>query len=222
VTARRFVRLWAFAACVLVGVPGRAAAQEAGAASSAPDPSAPSGVGQAARVLAGAFMGLVVHEAGHVGAGLAAGAHPRLRGIDAGWLPFFVIKHDDVSRRKEFVISSAGFWAQQWLAELVLTRCPDLRHEAQPFAKGAFAFHLGTSALYAGAAFLRRGPAERDTRGMAISLGRGGVPEPAVGVLVLAPAALDAYRYLRPDATWARWASRGLKVAAIVLVAAAK
>jgi hypothetical protein len=47
------------------------------------------------------------------------------------------------------------------------------------------------------------------------------VAEPLVGALVLGPALLDGYRYLRPHASWAKWTSRGLKVAAVVLTVAA-
>ena len=75
--------------------------------------------------------------------------------------------------------------------------------------------------VYSVAAFARSGPPERDTRGMAVSLGRDGVPEPAIGALVLAPALLDSYRFVRPEATWAKWASRGAKIAAVALTVAA-
>jgi hypothetical protein len=125
-----------------------------------------------------------------------------------------------VTRRKEFVISSAGLWMQQANAEWDLVSHPNLRHEDAPFLKGMFAFHLATSALYGFAGFAKTGPVERDTRGMATSLGRSGIPEPLVGALVLAPAALDGWRYLHPDSRWARWASRGVKLAGVALTAA--
>ena len=56
---------------------------------------------------------------------------------------------------------------------------------------------------------------------MAASLGKNGIPEPVIGLIVLAPAALDGYRYLHPDAKWAKWASRGAKIAAVALTFAA-
>ena len=43
--------------------------------------------------------------------------------------------------------------------------------EHAPFAKGVLAFNVAASAAYAGAAFARTGPYERDTRGMASQLG---------------------------------------------------
>ena len=42
--------------------------------------------------------------------------------------------------------------------------------------------------------------------------------ERAIGALVLAPALLNAYRYYRPDAKWARWTARVLEASSVVLV----
>ena len=170
------------------------------------------------RFLAGAAAGLGAHEAGHVLAGVSFGASPRLRPIAWGGLPFFAIDHDPVSARRELVISSAGFWAQHAGSEWLLSTRPRLRHERAPFLKGMLAFNLAASAVYSVAAFGAFGPPERDTRGMAVSVGEDGIAEPVIGVLVLGPALLDGYRYLRPESAWARWASRGLKAAGAVLV----
>lgn len=167
--------------------------------------------------IGGGAAGLGVHELGHVISSAAFGAHPRVTGTTGGLVPFFAIRHDPVSRRQEFVISSSGFWMQHLGSELILVRAPDLRRRSAPFEKGLLAFNLGTSAVYAAAAFARRGPDERDTRGMAVSLGSDGVAEPVIGALVLGPAVLDGYRYLRPNQAWAKWASRGLKVLGVLL-----
>jgi hypothetical protein len=180
---------------------------------------APSRVRQMVVFLAGAAAGLGVHEAGHVMASAAAGANPRAVRIDYGPIPFFAIRHDPVSRRQEYAISASGFWMQYAGSEWLLSTRPNLRREEAPFYKGALAFHVGVSTMYTVAAFGRLGPTERDTRGLAISLGPDGVPEPVVGVLLFAPAALDAYRYFRPDSAWARWASRGAKVLVVALAA---
>lgn len=72
------------------------------------------------------------------------------------------------------------------------------------------------SAGYACVAFARAGPFERDTRGIAESIG---VDERAIGALVLAPAVLDAIRYFKPEARWAKWDSRAAKVGSVLLVA---
>jgi hypothetical protein len=171
--------------------------------------------------LAGGASGLVVHEAGHVMTGLAFDAHPRARRLNYGPIPFFSIQHDTVTRRREFVITSSGFWMQHAGSEWLLTARPDLKSERAPFLKGVLAFNLAASAVYSVAAFGRFGPPERDTRAMAAALGHDGIPEPIVGLMVIAPAALDGYRYLNPGSAWAKWASRGAKIFGVVLTVAA-
>ena len=76
------------------------------------------------------------------------------------------------------------------------------------------AFNVIASAAYAGAAFTTTGPAERDTRGMAVSAG---VSERWIGGVVLAPAVFDAVRYYKPDSRWLRWASRAAKAGGVLL-----
>jgi hypothetical protein len=97
----------------------------------------------------------------------------------------------------------------------LLSRRPDIRHEDAPIAKGVLAFNVVTSAVYATAAFGRFGPEERDTLAMARALDVG---EPLVGVMVLAPAIADTWRYLKPQSKWAPWVSRALKVWSVVAV----
>ena len=171
--------------------------------------------------LGGAATGLAVHESGHLMTSALFGADPGVKGITYGPLPFFAITHDQVTRRQEFVISSAGFWMQHAGSEWILHAHPHLHDESAPFLKGLFAFNLGVSAMYSVAAFGQFGRPERDTLGMARSLGSTGAPEPLVGALVLAPALLDGYQYLNPDAAWARWASRAVKVGSVLLTVAA-
>jgi len=168
-------------------------------------------------LFAGAATGLVVHESGHVMTGAIFGAHPGTKPIHYAGIPFFAVTHKPVTRQKEFVISSAGFWMQHAGSEWLLSRRPNLRHESAPFLKGVLVFNLATSAMYAGAAMGKLGPSERDPLGMANTLGRNGWPEPAVGALILVPALLDGYRYLKPDQKWAAWASRSMKAAFIAL-----
>jgi hypothetical protein len=164
----------------------------------------------------GAAFAFVGHELGHVTANLAFGARPELRPVDFQGLPFFAVSHrETLAPRQEFTVSWAGFGVQHGTSEWILSRNPDLRHERAPFAKGALAFHVVCSGVYAVGALGRVGPYERDTRGMAVAAG---VSEPVVGALVLAPAALDVYRYFRPRARWAAWASRAAKVGLLLLV----
>ncbi len=166
--------------------------------------------------VAGAALALTMHEGGHLVFDAAFDARPRLEGVHFGPFPFFAVAHrGDLSPRREFTISSAGFWVQEVSSEWLLTRRPGLRHEHAPFAKGVIAFNLLNSVGYAAVAFAKSGPFERDTRGMADSIG---VDERAIGAVVLAPALFDAYRYFKPDARWATWASRVVKIGSVLLV----
>ena len=203
---------------LLSGAQGRTPARDARDGS----PRSPAGGPRTLVFLAGAATGFGLHEAGHVLTSALFGAQPRVRGVEPHPVPFFAIVHDPVSRRQEFVISSSGFWVQHATSEWILSARPAIAHESAPFLKGMLAFNLGASTVYGIAAFARSGPPERDTRGIAVSLGRGGVPEPAVGLLVLGPAILDGYRYLRPESMWAKWTSRALKIAGVALIAAAR
>jgi hypothetical protein len=167
------------------------------------------------RFFAGAALGLGFHESAHLIADEAFGADPGVRKVSAGFIPFFAITHEPVTPTKEFIISSAGFWAQNLGSDIVLSSHPQLREEHAPVLKGLLAFNVLTSVIYSGAAFVRHGPAERDTRGMALSAG---VDEPWIGVTVLAPAVLDAARYYRPNSRALRWASRAVKVGGTLLI----
>jgi hypothetical protein len=171
---------------------------------------------QVASFLTGAAIGLAAHEVGHVIANLAFGEKPGLGKVDFHGIPFFAITHrSGLPLHEEFIISSAGFWMQHAEDEWLLTRKPALRSQQAPMKKGVFAFNVLASVAYAGAAFAKTGPDERDTRGMAASAR---VDERWIGALVLAPALLDAWRYYHPDTKWATWASRGVKVGMVVMV----
>lgn len=175
-----------------------------------------SATSEVARFLGGGLAGLAAHESGHLLFDAIFDAHASVKGVSFHGIPFFAITHDPgLPPRREFVIDSAGFWVQEATNEVLLSRRPNLRHESAPFTKGVVAFNVLASFAYAGAAFARTGPVERDTRGMADALGW---KEPYVGLLILAPAILDTVRYFRPDARWATWGSRGAKMFGVVLV----
>ncbi len=167
------------------------------------------------KFLGGAAVGLGAHESGHILAGAVMGADLGVKKVDFHGIPFFAITHSAVPPRREYVIASAGFWVQNATNEWLLSRHPDLRRRKAPFTQGVFAFNVLASAAYSAAAIARTGPPERDTRAMAASRR---VSERWVGVLILAPAVLDAYRYFRPHTAWAAWASRGVKVGMVLLV----
>jgi hypothetical protein len=167
------------------------------------------------KFLAGAAVALVVHESGHLLFDVIFDADVNVKPVHFGAIPFFAIAHrPGLPPREEFTISSAGFWTQEGTAEWLLTTRPNIRHEHAPFAKGVLAFDLLTSFGYGTVALFQAGPAERDTRGMSAI----GVNEPAIGAMIMLPAALDAYRYFFPDAKWAKWAARAAKIGTAVLV----
>jgi len=168
------------------------------------------------KFLAGGGLGLAMHEGGHLFFDAVFDAHPRVEGIHFGPFPFFAITHrSTVSPRREFTISSAGFWVQEATDEWLLTTRPNLRRERDWLANGVLAFNVLNSIGYGLVAFAKAGPFERDTRGMADGLG---IDERAIGAMVLAPAILDAYRYFNPDARWAKWTARAAKASSALLV----
>jgi hypothetical protein len=212
--ARSFAGL-AVALAVSLACASAASAQEA----SPPVQSNEGTLTQTAKVIAGAALGLAVHESGHLTFDLLLGAPPGLKRVSYAGIPFFAITHHPVSPTKEFTISSAGFWAQHASSELILTRRPYLRDSRAPVMKGLLAFNVVASVVYAGAAIKRTGPEERDTRGMAVSAR---IAEPWVAPMILAPAVLDTVRYFRPESRTARWASRAAKIGGLLLVLRAK
>ena len=192
-----------------------AQAQTAAPAAASPDKQNNHRVVDVVSFLAGGAFALGAHESGHLVFDTIFDAGPRLEHVHFGPIPFFAITHrPDLSPRREFTVSSAGFWVQEGTNEWLLVTRPDLRHEHAPFVKGIFAFNVLTSIGYGTVAFARAGPFERDTRGMAEI----GVDERAIGVVVIAPALLDAYRYFNPDSKWAKWASRAVKAGGVLLV----
>lgn len=196
---------------LIVLLPLAVAAQEREAGSERP-----SRASSTVKFLAGAAAAFGAHEAGHLTTDLLFDADPRLKRVDFHGIPFFAITHRaDVTSRQRFVIASAGFWVQHAGSEMILSRSPNLRRERAPFKKGVLAFNVLASAAYAGAAFARTGPDERDTRGMAEGAR---VDERWIGAMILAPAVLDSIRYLDPDAKWAVWTSRAAKVGLVLLV----
>ncbi len=149
----------------------------------------------------------------------AFGAGVGVRKVRGAGIPFFAITHDPVSPAREFTISSAGFWMQHATSEILLTRRSALRHDHAPVLKGILAFNVVSSVVYSGAAFMRSGPIERDTRGMAVSAAIG---EPWIGVAILTPAALDAARYFKPESRVLRWTSRAAKIGGVLLILKAR
>src|SRR2546427_2876875 len=115
-------------------------------------PAQPDGhaVVETVKFLAGGALGLVMHESGHLIFDAAFDAKPRISRVQFGPFPFFAISHpDDLSPRREFTISSAGFWVQEATNEWLLTRRPLLRDEHAWGVKGVLAFNVLNSVGYA-------------------------------------------------------------------------
>ncbi len=168
------------------------------------------------RLAGGALVAFGAHELGHVAFTVVFDAEPGVKRITAAGLPFFAITHaKPLSRRREYAVAASGLWVQHAFDEAILSHRPGLRRLHAPVRKGVLAFDAVASALYVGAALARKGPAERDTRTMAVTLA---LDERWVGLLLAAPLALDAVRYLDADARWAVWSSRAVKAGLVLLV----
>jgi hypothetical protein len=201
---------------LLVGFLAAPASAQQQQGSQQADSPAKSAASRFGKLLLGGAAGLVLHESGHLVADWAFEEKVVIRKVDYKGIPFFALSHaNNLSPRREFIVSSAGFWSQYLYSEQILTHHPGLRHEPSPFRKGVLTFHVATSLMYSGAAFFKTGPVERDTRGMAESLN---ISERWLGALILAPALLDTYRYFHPGARWAAWTSRGAKMGSVALV----
>jgi hypothetical protein len=182
-----------------------------------PAPSRPKGMwaGNVSKFFQGAFVALAGHELGHVIANYSLGTDPYLKSVNYGPVPFFTIEPGrPLTNREHYETASAGFSAQHAVNEWLLTTHPNLRAEDEPMLKGMASFNFWLTVGYAASAFAGTGPSERDTKGMANSLGWS---EPLVGAMILVPTALDTYRYKHPDAKWAVTASRLSKLAIILL-----
>lgn len=173
--------------------------------------------GNPGKFFTGAFAAFGVHEAGHLITNYAIGTDPYLMGVHYGPIPFFTIQPGTyLTNHQHYIIASAGFNAQNIADEWLLTTHPNLSRENQPALKGFASFNFWLSVGYAASAFTGTGPNERDTKGMADSLGWS---EAEVGAMILVPTALDTYRYKHPDAKWAVTLSRLSKLYMIFLAA---
>ena len=85
-------------------------------------------------LLAGAALGFVAHETGHVATNLALGSDMYVKQVKGAVLPFFAIAHRDaLSPHGELMVSSAGLWIQSAAAEWILTELQDLGVGGQHF-----------------------------------------------------------------------------------------
>lgn len=178
-----------------------------------------------ARFVAGGATGFVLHESAHALAAESLGIDVRLE-FQSRPVPFPVVRYNLIQTedalgntqyvdrkrthiangaQKQLAIASAGINSQNITSEWILTLHPRLREEQRPFLKGMLAFDILTSIAYALGGRRNRGG---DVYQMSEALG---VHNKFVAGLILAPAAIDLYRYYYPESSWTPWISRGAK-----------
>ena len=186
---------------------------------------------QAGLYVAGGLAAFAAHESGHVVANLVLHNRPHIVPVwGFGFVPFFAISPDlscdaricrradgqlfGAGRRGKFAIVTAGFEVQHLTSEIILTLEPHLRPHRAPFLKGWLTFNVGLSVAYALASVLHIEDSHGDAGGAAAL---SGMPRALMAAWLVAPAALDAYRYMQGDSFWAPWLSRGLKLGFVSL-----
>lgn len=191
----------------------------------APAAPPPSRLATAGLFLTGGLGAFLAHESGHLLANAVLHNKPRIVPVwGFGFVPFFAISPELSCRRRscrradgsrfqagmrgKFFIVTAGFDVQHITSEIILTHAPQLRQQRAPVRKGWLAFNVGLSVAYALASVLHIEDSHGDAGGAAYA---SGLPRGVIAAWLVAPAALDAWRYLHADAAWTPWVSRGVK-----------
>lgn len=221
-------------ALLLASSAARADEGKAPAPDPAPDPCEPSladahDVPSVALYLGGGLVGFLAHESGHVAMNFAYDNVPQFQHITTfGFIPFVAInprlscsngvckKHDGTllagGESGKYNIVTAGFDVQHVTTELLLTLEPDLYWRHEPFRKGLFTFDILLSVGYALSNVTGTESSFGDSRNAATAAG---MPHAVFAAILIAPAALDTYRFFRPRSKWAPWVSRGTKLGMI-------
>jgi hypothetical protein len=169
---------------------------------------------------AGAAIGFVAHEAGHLAFDLAVGNDPEFKAVSLGPFPFFAITpQQPTTDNSRYTMAMMGFLVEAAYTEGIFARNPELVRRHRPLLEGMLAFHLLLDFGYAFTGFLGVGPAESDVNTMARA---SGMPPWAVGMMLCTPLVFDVLRYVRPDTRrWSMWVGMGSRVpmfgAALVL-----
>ena len=174
----------------------------------------------------GFVTGFLAHESGHVLSNLTLGNVPRFRGIMVwGAIPFFAIEptiscHGErclkrggdrfrPGRNGKFFIVTSGFHAQHIANEVMLSLSPALHREVAPFRKGWLLFNVFLSCMYAAGAWTGLEAPNGDLGGAAAMAH---FNEIALSFALLAPTAVDVYRYFVPESrNWSPWVARAAK-----------
>jgi hypothetical protein len=161
----------------------------------------------------GAGIGLALHEGTHLALDYALDAHPSIVGVHLGPFPFFAIQPNTLANSQQrYSVAMAGFMMQDLYSEVILHADPHLRAHHRPLLKGMLAMHVGLMTGYAITGFAHVGPAQSDVGAMGRALN---VPSWAIGLMLIAPAACDTYRYFVPDSRWAPWVSLAGKLSMV-------
>ena len=167
--------------------------------------------------LLGAGVGLALHEGAHLAMDYALDTKPTVVPVSLGPFPFFAITPTAIHNQQErYVIASAGFLMQDLYSETILQLDPRIREHHRPMLKGMLALHVLLTTGYAITGFAGIGPAQSDVNTLSRALA---IPPWAVGLLLIGPAACDAYRYFVPHSRWAPWISLAGKGTLLGLVA---
>jgi hypothetical protein len=94
--------------------------------------------------IGGAVTSILAHEAGHIIASYAVGAHPSF-GFDHGRPVLYSGIDADINPQKQFIFSSAGLNVQTLLDEAILD-VP--HHQGSTFERGILAGGIGTTVFY--------------------------------------------------------------------------
>src|SRR6058998_3456640 len=114
-------------AVLLLFVATSAGAQQTSAAQSS---ASENGAVDIMKFLAGGLLGLGLHESGHLVFDAVFDAQPHVKAVHFGPFPFFAIAHrSNLTPRREFTVSSAGFWVQEVGSEWLLTGRPAIRDD---------------------------------------------------------------------------------------------
>lgn len=164
-----------------------------------------------ALLAAGAAIGFVAHEAGHLTFDLAVGNEPEFRRVELGPFPFFAIAPTQpTSDNSRYTMAMMGFLVEAAYTEGIFARNPELRYHHRPLLEGMLAFHVALDFGYAFTGFLGVGPAESDVNTMARAAG---IPSWAMGMMLFTPLVFDVLRYVRPDTRrWSMWVGMGSRL----------
>jgi hypothetical protein len=125
-------------------VPAAAGAQQPHRGSPAGDTASRAPHGSWTRWTLGVVTSLAAHEAGHIAASYAVGAHPHF-GLDKGRPTVYSGVDPEIDPHKQLVFSSAGLAVQAALDEMVL----DVPHaRGTSFGRGMLASGIGTALFY--------------------------------------------------------------------------